>query len=511
MATPLRVLFVEDNEDDVALVLRALRSGGYDVVFHRRVEASDTLAAALKEPWDVVVSDFRMPAFDGPAALAVCQRLGVETPFIIVSGTVGEAEAVTSMKAGAADFISKHNLARLCPAIERELRDHRERQERKRVEAQLRQAQKMEAVGHLAGGVAHDFNNILGVIMGHGELLLRQMAAEDPRRARVERMYEAADRAAALTRQLLTFSRQQVGQPTVVRLNHTLGEALRMLERLIGEHVQVATALDPDLWAIKADPGQIEQVVMNLAINARDAMPNGGTLRFETRNVYIEDEMFDLPPGPYVLLAVEDTGHGMDAATLSHVFEPFFTTKEIGKGTGPGLATVYGIVTQAGGHVDVESEPDRGTTFRIYLPRTEAKATTTAPPRPLDAPRGSEVILLLEDEVNLRLLIREVLEEAGYLVIDADTPESALERGLAHEGTLHLLLTDVVMPRVSGFEAARRLAAARPAVKVLYMSGHTDRSVPADQLSGRLLNKPFRPEALLIAVRETLDGRGAPP
>jgi two-component system cell cycle sensor histidine kinase/response regulator CckA len=510
LGTPLRVLFVEDQDDDVQLVLREIRRCGYDVPEDgwARVQTAAALEAALKKsgaPWDIIVSDFNMPGFSGPEALALCKERLVGTPFIIVSGTVGEEQAVTALRAGARDFISKLNLARLGPAVARELRDHAEREARRKAEAQLLQAQKMDAVGQLAGGVAHDLNNILGVIMGHAEILTRHAEADDPGRRRLTGICDATDRAAALVRQLLAFSRRQVVKPTVVDLNQVIAGTVRMLERVVGEHITIECRLAEDLWRVKADVAQLEQVVMNLVINARDAMPDGGTLAIRTRNVSVGGASIP-PAGEYVQLEVTDSGHGMDDATLARVFEPFFTTKEPGKGTGLGLATVYGLVAQAGGHIDVESALGRGTTFRIHLPRTEPAGAVVAAPKPVAQKRaGNETILLLEDDMALRLLLREVLEEAGYRILAADAPEEALEIAATYGSEIHLLLTDVVLPRLRGTDVAARVLASRPRAKVLFMSGYSAPPGRTESPVSPLLVKPFTAETLLANIRSVLE------
>jgi two-component system cell cycle sensor histidine kinase/response regulator CckA len=509
MGTPLRVLFVEDQEDDVALVLRELRRCGYDIPdgSWKRVQTDEALVAALRKPgstWDLVVSDFSMPSFTGPEALALCKERGVEMPFIIVSGTVDEEQAVTALRAGARDFIHKGNLARLGPAVARELHDHAERVARRKAEAQLLQAQKMDAVGQLAGGVAHDLNNILGVIMGQAEIVIRQTDAADPRSRRLNGICEAADRAAALVRQLLAFSRRQVIQPTVVDVNQVVSGTVEMLGRIVGEDIAIHCRLASDLWRVKADVAQLEQVVMNLVINARDAMPGGGTLTIETRNTSPTASAVP-PPGDYVRLDITDTGHGMDEETVARMFEPFFTTKEPGKGTGLGLATVYGIVTQAGGHIDVESAPGRGTAFRILLPRTQSAARAAAAPKAVVESRaGHETILLVEDDVALRLLLREILEEAGYRILAAEAPEEALDIANTYGGEIHLLLTDVVLPRMRGTAVAASVVAARPRAHVLFMSGYSAPRGPKESPVTPLLVKPFTAESLLTAVRRRL-------
>ncbi|HXB53988.1 MAG TPA: response regulator [Vicinamibacteria bacterium] len=386
--------------------------------------------------------------------------------------------------------------------------------EKKKLEAQLLQSQKMEAVGQLAGGVAHDFNNLLGVITGYTDLLLKDLGAQHAGTRRAEQIRKAADRAAGLTRQLLAFSRKQVLQPKVLDLNAIVLDVEKMLHRLIGEDIQLVTVLGEALGRVKADPGQIEQVIVNLSVNARDAMPRGGKLIIETANAELDGlyagTRTEVTAGPYAMLAVSDTGHGMDTETMSHIFEPFYTTKEEGKGTGLGLSTVFGIVKQSCGHVGVYSEVGKGTTFRVYLPRVEADGEATARVAPLPEPRRArgETILLVEDADVLRMMIREMLESAGYEVLSGGSPEEALAVGEVHSGPIHLVLTDVVMPGISGPQLAERLKAARPGVKVVYMSGYTDEAiVHHGVLEGGtpFLQKPFTTEVLLRKVGEALD------
>jgi signal transduction histidine kinase/CheY-like chemotaxis protein len=382
-----------------------------------------------------------------------------------------------------------------------------------RTQEQLTQAQKMEAVGRLAGGVAHDFNNLLSIITGRSSLLLNRLDGDSGLQRHVELIQKTAGRAADLTRQLLAFSRKQMLQPKVFDLNGLVGSFGTMLRRLIGEDIDLMTVLGPALTPVKADPGQVEQVLMNLVVNARDAMPRGGRVTIETANVVLDASDAarhpDVQAGPYVLLAVSDTGTGMDTATLGHMFEPFFTTKGPGKGTGLGLATVYGIVKQSGGHVAVYSEVGHGTTFKIYLPAIAQALTTSEEPAPSSPPRGSETILLVEDEAELRELLAEVLEDHGYAVLRAGDGGEAVTLCAERERPIDLLLTDVIMPGMSGRELVDRVQPLRPAMKVLYMSGYTDGAIVHHGVLERgiaFIQKPFAPPAIAHKVREVLDG-----
>ena len=386
--------------------------------------------------------------------------------------------------------------------------------ERVQLEQQLRQAQKMEAVGRLAGGIAHDFNNILTAITGYADLLLEDLRATDPRHQDVAEIRKSADRAAGLTRQLLAFSRQQVLQPSVIDVKTLVGDLEKMLGRLLGEDVELGTQLAPDTGRVKADPGQLEQVLMNLAVNARDAMPDGGKLTLETSNVDLSEgyatDHYPALPGSYVMIAATDTGTGMSEETQAHMFEPFFTTKEKGKGTGLGLATVYGIIKQSGGFIWVYSELGHGTTFKIYLPRVQESAHRSKEPasaRPRAA-RGTETVLLAEDEAPVRAVARQVLERHGYTVLEAPSAEAALDVAARYSGAIHLLLTDVIMPGLSGRELATRLADLRPEARVIFMSGYTDDAVTRHGVLEpglAYLQKPFTPDTLGRKVREVLD------
>jgi hypothetical protein len=633
----IRVLIVEDCESDAKLVVHELERAGHQVIWTRvetRVQARDALAS---QTWDVVVSDWSLPCFDGLGALQVLVEAKLDVPFIIVTGTIDEATAVDAMRAGARDVIVKSRMARLAPAVERELHEREARRsrqealqlseakfarlaesgvigialadiegnvhdanraycellgysldeirqdqinwvtltppewrprdaeavsqlaatgvarpwekemihkaghrvplligvamlddrnciafttdltERKRAEAtlrrtedQLRQAQKLEAIGSLAGGIAHDFNNLLSVIISYASLALEELRAEDPMHADMNEVAKAAKRAAQLTRQLLAFSKRQLLQPKVVDLDQVLGEMASMLRRLIGEDVELVLQLASGTSRIMIDPTQLEQVVMNLVINARDAMPLGGSLTIETAEVVLHqrdaDEHAGLRPGPHVMLAVIDSGEGMDAATMARIFEPFFTTKC--KGTGLGLSTVFGIVQQSGGSISVDSEPGVGTIFRLYFSPVVGTpdAITERPSGPL--PRGTETILLVEDDEALRQLTRTLLMRQGYRVLEAHNGGDALMIAEQHPQPIHLLLTDVVMPRISGRQLAERLLALRPEMRVLYMSGYTDDAILRHGVLGAevaLLQKPVAPASLLLEVRKVLD------
>jgi PAS domain S-box-containing protein len=768
----LRVLIAEDSETDAKLVVKELRRTGHEIEFVRVDTAASMRAALARGAWDLVISDWAMPGFGAPQALALVRELGIDLPFIIASGTIGEETAVEAMRAGARDFVLKDRLARLAPAVERELREREARASRRRAEdalrasedryrrivettsqgilvispdgiiefsnrrmgeilacdpqelvgrplgsimpphqherlaaelerrrqgisgsgdlillrsdgsavsvnviatpifdegglhegnlamitdltarkqaeeqlrlsearfarlaesgiigiafadiygnvhdandayltmfgysledllagrvswaettppefapavelatrqlaetgvtlpweaelirkdgsripaligvamldgpntiafvadlteqkraeealrrseEQLRQAQKMEAIGGLAGGVAHDFNNILSVIISYTALAIQDLGEADPLRADLIEVRDAAQRATTLTRQLLAFSRRQVLQPRVVDLNEVLAGMEKMLRRLIGEDIDLTVNPTGNLARVRVDPGQIEQVVMNLVVNARDAMPLGGKITIETANVVLDERYAaahsGTRPGPHVMIAVSDTGIGMDAATIGRIFEPFFTTKEQGRGTGLGLSTVHGIVQQSGGSIFVYSEPGIGTSFKVYLvPASEGEQQLVyAEPAPSPAARrATETILLAEDDPALRALVRSILRREGYVVLDAQSGGDALLICEQHAAPIHLLLTDVIMPRMSGRQLAERLKQLRPDMRVLYMSGYTDDAVVHHgvlEAQVAFLQKPITPDELVRKVRETLDAR----
>jgi len=384
---------------------------------------------------------------------------------------------------------------------------------RQHLEDQLRQAQKMEAIGRLAGGISHDFNNVLTIIYGYSKLLLDHLDCNESLYQYATEINKAVNRGTSLSRQLLAFSRKQTLQPKLLSPNAIVSDMDKMLHRLIGEDIELVTVLDPAVGQVSADPGQLEQVIINLVINARDAMPQGGTLTIETANVTLDEadalEQIGVRPGPYVRLTVRDTGCGMDAETKAHLFEPFFTTKGPGKGTGLGLATAYGIITQSGGHIKVDSAPGQGATFMIYLPQVVdlPKPVPSGTSRP-ELPRGTETLLLVEDETGVRTMVCETLLGVGYTVLEAQDTQEALRICEQREGVIHLLLSDVVMPRMSGPALAERLTALRPTIRVLYMSGYSEEAIARYgplHPDAALLQKPFTLEALARKVREVLD------
>ena len=644
-AERLRLLVVDDMVDYAKMVAEFLRvSGawpGADIqLAHTYEQAVDALASGA---FDVALLDYWLGPRDGLSLLREIRQRGIDTSAIMLTGRGAEEVAVESMKAGAADYLSKANLtieeleravrhalalranerqrrqaesalraseerfralvenssdalmlldaegrvtymtssssrqlgwtpdqmigrsvfdfvhpddadaaaARMTEVITspgisvtREIRfrhadgswrimegvavnrlddpsvgaivvNARDITDRRKLEEQLRMAQKMEAVGQLAGGVAHDFNNLLTAILGYCNLMLDDMPPQDPLRGDLDEIRAAGERAAALTRQLLAFSRRQMLQPQVVDLNAIVQQMEKLLRRLISEDVELATKLAPDLMTVRVDPASIEQILVNLAVNARDAMPVGGRLTIETSNIDLDTTYavthVTVRPGRYVMLAVGDTGEGMDAATRARVFEPFFTTKEQGKGSGLGLATVYGMVKQSGGYIWVYSEPGYGTMFKVYFPPAEQRTSEAAAEHPgrrtSDGKQGWETVLLVEDEDAVRALAREVLRRHGYVVLEARHGVDALRIAERHGDDIHLMVTDIVMPHMSGRDLAERLSSARPGMKVLFMSGYTDHALMHRELTpgSAFLQKPFTPEGFARKVRSVLD------
>ena len=609
-----------------------LRSDPVAVEIVTEVRREALLKALENESFALILADYTLPFFDGLSALRMAREKCRNTPFIVISGMIGDDLAVETLKQGATDYVLKSCLGRLVPAITHALKEAEERAarrqakealrkaeeqmrftveripavvwttdrdlrftsiqgaglvfgeweagmigkslvkppalqkdiapvkehlaalagnkvaydvsvngkdyqahvapltssngeiigcigmavdvtERKALEMQMRHAQKMEAVGRLAGGIAHDFNNLLTVITGYSDLTLLRLDPNDPLRNNLDEVNKACERAAGLTRHLLAFSRKQVLKPKVLNLNSTISEMNRMMPPLIGEDIELVIELSPDLGQVKADSGQIEQIIANLAVNAKDAMPFGGELAIRTSNIVLDEEIArryeSVQSGPYVLLTVSDTGHGMSPETMRRVFEPFFTTKEVGKGTGLGLSTVYGIVKQSGGYVSVDSEVGRGTTFKIYLPQIDEKVSEIET-RPTHSALllGKETVLLVEDDNQVRSIAAMALEMSGYDVLVAANGEEALPLCERYNSKIDLLLTDVVMPRMSGQELSSRLLKLRPDTRVLYMSGYSENAIIHHGVMEEgtdFIEKPFSPETLTRKIREVLD------
>jgi signal transduction histidine kinase len=515
MPQSLKVLIVEDNPDDAKMVLRELKRAGFEPI-SQRVDTDVAFQDSLHSDLEFILSDYAMPEFSGLRALELLKKSGREIPFILISGTIGEDIAVEAMKLGATDYLLKDRLTRLGPAVRRALQEVAERAERRRLEAQFIEAQKMEVIGHLAGGVAHDFNNIIGVIMGYSDLITQTLKQEDHIREHVETIRHAAERAGGLTRQLLVFSRRQDVQATVLDLNQVLGDLDKMLRRLIDEKIAMTTALEKDIWHVKADSGYVGQVLMNLVVNARDAMPNGGELRIQTKNLQVKNGDGcpgpDIPAGDYVTLSVTDTGTGMTDDVKAHLFEAFFTTKPKGKGTGLGLATCQTVVKQCNGYIGLESEVGKGTAFNVYFPRVDLPLEVTtrfAPSEPL--PRGTETLLLVEDEPAVRHLACTVLEAQGYHVLRASNGKEGLRVARELKGqNIALVITDVVMPQMSGKVMVEWLRSSYSHLKVLFTSGYTEEAILADSVTKpgtAFLPKPYSPSILVRHVRDLLDGR----
>lgn len=526
--TPIipHILLLEDSVADAELVTHELRRAGLQFILRHVSSEKEFLGELDKFDPDIVLSDFSLPQYTGLDALRAVNRKGRDLPFILVTGSQTEEVAVECMREGAADYILKTNLFRLPSAVSNALK--RLGSDRQRVaaedalrksEEQLLQAQKLEAVGRLAGGISHDFNNLLTAIIGYSDLSLRQLQKDDPLRKNLEEIKKASDRATALTRQLLAFSRKQVMQLKVFDLNATVTDVERLLRRMIGEDIELRSTLQRGLGNIKADPGQIEQVIMNLVVNSRDAMPNGGKVTLETANVYLDEsyakQHLNVTPGYYTMLAVSDTGHGIDESARPFIFEPFFTTKDAGKGTGLGLSTVYGIVKQSGGSIWVYSEIGKGTTFKIYFPTVSQSAEDQkglSPDGPV--PGGTETILLVEDAQAVRQLALTILEGLGYKVIEAADGRAAKQKCQTADSGIALLLTDVVLPGISGRELAEQLLESHPALRVLFMSGYTDDAVVGHNVltaGANFIQKPFSPDQLALRVREVLDAPAAKP
>ncbi len=513
MPENLRLLIVEDSEFDATLLMMELKKGGYDVT-HSRVQTAADMRAALQDgKWDLIISDYTMPRFSAHGALEIAKEAAPDIPFIVVSGTVSEEVAVEVMRAGAQDFMSKSKLLRLLPAIKRELNEAARRSAHRIVEQQLRQSQKMEAIGQLTGGIAHDFNNLLSVVVGNIEILLDHLKDAPEAEALANDALTGALHGAELTRRLLAFSRQAPLSTELVDINRLISSLLIMLGRTIGERIEIRAELDDSLWEPRLDPSQLEDAVVNLVINARDAMPDGGILTIMTRNIDPSARLGILQAEhtnkDYLLISVRDTGIGMAPDVAERAIEPFFTTKGEGKGTGLGLSMVYSFIKQSSGLMQIESEPGKGTAISMLLPRANqdsAGSQNDLNPS-VTAPGGSETILIVEDNPSLRPVVRGLLEGLGYKIIEAETGAQALTILDANAG-IDLLLTDIGLPGgMTGFQLAEQARSRALPVKVLYTTGYA-KSSPGQldrEEKIHVLRKPYRRHELARKVREALD------
>jgi two-component system cell cycle sensor histidine kinase/response regulator CckA len=514
----LQVLFLGQSRVDA--LDAELRRAGYEPSF-RCVDQCSDLSAALESTWDIAICDSVAGECGAIQTLRTIQERGIDLPVIVISGNISDSEILAALWAGAADHLTKGDLKRLNAAVARELRSVTMRRERVRLEEQIRQSQKMEAVGRLAAGVAHDFNNLLTIVTGYSDLLLAQGNLSDLQRTGLEEIRRAADRGGALTNQLLSFSRRRPLETRRISLNDLLLRMERMLRRLIGEDINLITLPSASPDTVECDPGRLEQVILNLAVNARDAIAlekqrRGGTLTIETSTVTVGKRPLSghlsVPPGRYVSLSVTDTGIGMDEETRKHLFEPFFTTKAPGSGTGLGLATAYGTVHQMGGAIGITSEPGHGTTVQMYLPLAKDKGRPAkSKTSPKAMPARGETILVVEDDARVRKLIVGVLTAHGYTVLEATRGEEAIRCAKELKGKLDLALVDVVMPEMSGPEVVQRITPLFPEMRVLYVSGYGDEAIVHHRIpetGAAFLQKPFLPDALARKVREVLDPRG---
>jgi two-component system cell cycle sensor histidine kinase/response regulator CckA len=515
-APAIAVLIVDDDEEDARLTQDLLSE--IDGTRYAPAWASSyttALAQAREHVYDVCLVDYRLGVEDGIALVRELLGQGFDTPIVVLTGLGDRSVDVEATSAGASDYLVKGEVtpALLERTIRYAMRHHADMLTLRESEDGLRQAQRMEAVGRFAGGVAHDFNNMMSAVVGFSALVLAELEERDPLRAWVAEIERAGQRATEMTRQLLAFTRKQVLLPRVLDLNGVLQGVSDLLVHLIGEDVELVLEPAASLYPVEADSGQLEQVIVNLAVNARDAMPDGGRLTIATANVELDESAAaarpDLVPGSFVAISVSDTGEGMERETLERIFEPFFTTKDEGKGTGLGLATVFGIVKQSGGDIQAESALGRGSTFTIYLPRVAAPVVElVAPADSLGGPRGWETILLVEDEDVVRHLERDVLRGSGYTVLEASGPIEAIETSGAYDGVIHLLFTDLVMPDMNGKELASRLTVARPDMRVIFTSGYgADVFINRGMLdaTSAFLPKPLTPTSIARSVRDVLD------
>lgn len=503
MKTPVTILHLEDDPEDAALVASMLRGGGVDAAIDV-VDARSAFGEKVAQGGhDLILADYQLPQFDGLEALAMARRLQPDIPLIMVSGVMGEEAAIDSMRSGATDYVLKTRLSRLVPAVRRALQEAKERSERRLLQEQFLQAQKMELFGRLAGGVAHDFNNILTIVMSNCGLMLAGMAPSDPHHHLVEEIEQAGLRGAALTRQLLIFARHETRKPEILEVDEVLRTAAPLLRRLVPESVHIAMNLSAGPARIEADRRHLEQAIMNLVVNARDAMPRGGSIQIETSAA---------ESGP-VKIMVRDTGHGMTPEVRARIFEPFFSTKPSGTGTGLGLPTVQRIVVESGGEISVESTPGEGARFTVALPR---HAGDLSPHHNHHAhpilPRGSETILVVEDDPAVRERAAGMLARQGYEVLTAGDGQEAVDLLARQRRGVSLVFTDVIMPEMNAGAMARRLRESHPRLRILFTSGYTEQTIaPEGIVPGAVdfLPKPYGLESLAGKVRETLDDKPA--
>ncbi|MFH0888510.1 MAG: response regulator [Planctomycetota bacterium] len=524
MGKPLKLLHVEDSEDDSLMILRELRRGGYEPIY-TRVDTSEDMSAALKkEKWDLVISDYNMPRFNGLEALKTLQSTGIDLPFIIVSGAIGEDMAVAVMKAGAHDYIMKNQMARLMPAIDRELNDAIERTKRKKIEeekiqlqAQLIQAQKMESIGTLAGGVAHDFNNLLNIISGYCEVTMMNLDKNHPVYNNLQGIVDAAERASNLTKQLLIFSRRQPMEFKLIYINQAINDLLKMLKRLIGENIIIEFVLKSKTDLVRLDSGGIGQVIMNLVVNACDAMLQGGKITIKTEDVILGKEDYKINsearPGKFVVISVQDNGIGIDKETIKRIFEPFFTTKPVGKGTGLGLPVVYGIVKQHDGWINVSSELQKGTTFEIYLPvfegEPESKMDNEIAKNNLFNGRNERILVVEDEEKNLNLVV-DILTKNGYIVFGAADAFEAMNIFEREKGDFHLIFSDVVLPDMNAFQLLDKMRLKKADLTVLLSSGYINEESCFHQIQDKkypFLQKPYSIFDLLKTIKTLITQR----
>jgi len=519
MKTPLHILHLEDDPHEVEFIQDILKKEGISCKVTSAQTEPDFKQALEKGDIDLIIADYSLPGFDGFAALKITREKWPDLPFILMSGAVGEECGIQSLKMGATDYVLKDHRTRIVHAVRRAMREVDERIERKRLEERFILAQKMEVLGQLSSGIAHDFNNILGIIIGNNDYLMGKLGADDPLRKNVEEIQHAAARAAAVTRQLLVFSRNQAVQTVVLDLNEVIKSMDQMLSQLLTEHIELKIALGQQLGNIKADSGYLGQLLMNLVINARDAMPHGGRLTIETSSAKLDSNLAPALPDavadPYVLLTVRDNGTGMTEEVKARLFEAFFTTKPKGSGTGLGLTTCQTIAKQFNAHITVETELGEGSAFHVYFPRVDKPLPLTSRHLPTIVPKaGGETLLIVEDETALRRMTSMALQNLGYTVLQAGTGQEGLRVAAEHQGPpIALVITDVIMPDMGGKDMADWLKATYPEINVLFTSGYTDTTIVQQGVLDQdvaFIPKPYSLASLVAKIREILDAPQKP-